>query len=599
MEEKPLIVKCSRIGKKMIYSVSFEYNINLIEKIKKLESEDRKWNSVDYLWELSIKGLFLLINSYKKSDKLFFDFGGEENKIKFLKLVESERRKELKIRQDKELLEKNKIEWDLYKKELELNYNKHSEKLHSLLKPGVKLYPHQIIATMFIDKIRRGLISHEMGLGKTIISILFSELNNFKKVVVITPNSLKFNFYNEVKKFTNSKVHIVNWKKNEYTIEDSRYVILNYEFFNSTDFKKAKEKWDSLGLKNIDALIADECQRLKNSKSNTYKNYKKIFSEKIFNNEPIKVFLSGTPSPNRAYELYNVLNQISPIEFKRKKDFYEYYCGMYYDMWSGWGYVTNTEEQKFEELYEKISPYMHRKRKAEVLTDLPDKTFQKVLLDMNKNEEKRYLEIEKSTADEVEEITPKPHHLSILMELRKYLSNLKKEKIVDIINDIIDTGEKVVIIDFFKESLRNLHREFGDISVIHTGDQSVEERQSAVSKFQDENSNKKVFLGSTDVTKEGLTLTASNKMFLLTLPFVPGVYDQITDRLHRIGQKNAVNIYIPIFENTIDLLTLQLIDDKKTELSVVMDNEVYVNNMKKDFIGNVFKYLKKKYNEKK
>lgn len=579
----------------MFYALSFEYNIQLIGRIKELEVEDRKWNPSKYYWELSVKGLYLLITSYRNSKEIFFDFGGDENKKIFIELVEKEREKQLKIKKDAEELEKSKIEWIEYKKYLDENYSKYSDKLHFLLKPGVSLYPHQITATMFIDKVKRGLISHEMGLGKTLVSILFVEYNKFDKVLVITPNSLKFNYHNEVSKFTDSKSHIVNWNKNKYTIEESRYIILNFEFFNSGKFEIAKNKWDALGLDKIDALVVDECQRLKNSKSNTYKNFKKIFSNKIFTGDPKKVFMSGTPSPNRAYELYNVLNQISPQEFKRKKDFYEYYCGMYYDIFNGWGYITNTEEQKFEELYEKLSPYTHRKRKFEVLTDLPDKTYQKIILSMNGDEEREYSKIEGSTVDKLEEDIPQSHHLSVLMDLRKYLSQIKTQRMCELIEDVINTGEKVVIIDFFKKTLNELKKTFGDLAVIHTGDQTIEERQQAVSEFQKEDSKVKIFLGSIDVTKEGLTLTASNKMFLLTLPFIPGVYDQITDRLHRIGQKNAVNIYIPVFEDTIDIPTLQLIDDKKTELSVVMDNEKYVNKMKTDYMENVVKYLRKKH----
>lgn len=595
MIDNKFIIKCDRIGKKKMYSISFEYNVGLIDKIKSFDIEKRKWNPNNKAWEISVDALYDLMLSYKASNGIFFDFNGEENKKTFIELHKKIKEEKKKKEDELLLLEKNKKSWNKLKKGFDKNYYKYSDELHSLLNDGVKLYPHQIAATMFINETRSGLISHEMGLGKTLVSILYVEMNKFNKVVVITPNSLKFNFYNEVNKFTKSKAHIVNWNKNKHTIEESKYIILNYEFFNSRNFRKAEEKWDSLGLKKIDALIVDECQRLKNSKSNTYKNYKKIFSKKIFNNEPIKVFLSGTPSPNRAYELYNVLNEISPLEFKTKKHFYEYYCGMFYDYWNGWGYVTNTEEQKFEELYEKISPYTHRKRKFEVLTDLPDKTFQRVVLGMSDQEEKKYAEIEKSTADNIRDIEPKPHHLSILMELRKYLSKIKKEKIIEIVNDIIDTGEKVVIIDFFKNTLIELNEIFGDISVLHTGSQTIEERQDAILKFQETKSNTKIFLGTIDVTKEGLTLTASSKMFLLTLPFVPGVYDQITDRLHRIGQKNPVNIYIPVFENTIDLLTLQLIDDKKTELSVVMDNEKYINEMKIDFMNNIFKHIIKKH----
>ena len=178
--------------------------------------------------------------------------------------------------------------------------------MHALLKEGVKLYPHQIVAAMFMNATRSTLISHEMGLGKTLSAILYIELNNFEKVFVVTPNSLKFNFYHEVLKFTNSTAHIINWKKNTCGIEEAKYVIVNYDFFNpkNTKDKKFLTKWKKLGIDVIDGVICDESQKLKNTKSNTYKNFKSTFKPKLFRSEKVsKIFLSGTPTPNRAHEL--------------------------------------------------------------------------------------------------------------------------------------------------------------------------------------------------------------------------------------------------------------------------------------------------------
>ena len=155
--------------------------------------------------------------------------------------------------------------------------------MHALLDGEVKLYPHQIVASMFMNVTRSTLISHEMGLGKTLSAILFVEMNGFEKVVVITPNSLKFNFYEEVKKFTNSTAYIVNWRKNTCTLEDAKYVIVNYDFFNpNIKSKRFDPKWQKLDIGSIDCVICDECQRLKNTKSNTYKNFKRTFKKKIF-----------------------------------------------------------------------------------------------------------------------------------------------------------------------------------------------------------------------------------------------------------------------------------------------------------------------------
>ena len=239
------------------------------------------------------------------------NFGSDESRkifvqqIKKIEIAEAEKRKfiaELKVKKEK---------WVEFKNELEKKYEQYSDNLHALLDGDVKLYPHQIVASMFMNTTRSTLISHEMGLGKTLSAILYVEMNGFEKVVVITPNSLKFNFYEEVLKFTNSRAYIVNWRKNTCTIEDAKYVIVNYDFFNaSIKSKRFDPKWQKLDIGRIDVVICDECQRLKNTKSNTYKNFKRTFNKKIFKGDKIsKIFLSGTPAPNRAHELYTVLNK--------------------------------------------------------------------------------------------------------------------------------------------------------------------------------------------------------------------------------------------------------------------------------------------------
>jgi hypothetical protein len=429
----------------------------------------------------------------------------------------------------------------------------------------------------------------------TLSSILYVEMNGFEKVVVVTPNSLKFNFYNEVQKFTNSNAHIVNWKKNTCGIEDAKYVILNYDFFNPSSKEKFLTKWKKLKIGEIDAVICDESQKLKNTKANTFKNFKSTFKKDIFkNNKESKIFLSGTPAPNRAYELYTVLNQISPVDFATKKYFYEYYCGMTYDVYGGWGYITDSMEQKLEELYHKIAPYTHRKRKFEVLTDLPDKTYQRIILEMTDEEAKIYNEIEAGVANEFV-IHPTGNPLTTMIRLRQYLAQLKIKHVIELIENIFETGEKVVVVDFFKESLYELKERLGDVAALHTGDQSVEERAEIVKIFQDINSTIKGFLGSIQTCNYGLTLTAASKLFIMTLPYSVGEYDQVSDRLHRIGQKSAVNIYVLIFPDTIDDYVFSSIESKRKEIVKVIDNEDYTSNVSESVLSDVINKIKEKH----
>jgi SNF2 family DNA or RNA helicase len=436
-----------------------------------------------------------------------------------------------------------------------------------------------------------------MGIGKSLSAILYVEMNGFEKVMVITPNSLKFNFYGEVQKFTKSTAHIVNWKHNTCGIEEAKYVIINYDFFNPKNTKEKKfiTKWKKLGIDVIDCVICDESSKLKNTKANTYKNFKSTFRKSLFRNEKIsKIFLSGTPAPNRAHELYTVLNQISDVDFATKKYFQEYYCGMTRDNESGWGYVVDTMEQKFEELYYKIAPFTHRKRKFEVLTDLPDKTYQRIILEMTNNEQRIYDEIEAGVANEFVE-HPNGNPLTIMIRLRQYLALVKVQHVIELIENVFETGEKVVVVDFFKDSLYQLNEKLGEVVALHTGDQSVEERAEIVKTFQDPNSVIRGFLGSIQTCNYGLTLTAASKLFIMTLPYSVGEYDQVSDRLHRIGQKNAVNIYVLVFPDTIDDYVFSAIESKRKEIVKVIDNEDYKSDVNESVLSEVIQKIKEKH----
>lgn len=426
----------------------------------------------------------------------------------------------------------------------------------------------------------------------TLISIALSEYNNFNKIFVITPNSLKFNYFYEVEKFTNSKAHIINWKKNKYTFEESKYIIINYDFFRNNNSVK---KFEKLNLGKIECLILDECHRIKNTKSNIYKNFKAIFTDDIFvNKTPCKIFMSGTPMNNRAYELYTVMNQISPIDFPNKQIFYSEYCGMTYDPSQFGGYNFDSNATNFEGLYHKISPYVFRVRKMDVLKDLPSKTYERIILELTTSEEKEYNNILDGIIDELTNKETISNPMTIMLRLRQYLSILKvnNNDLIEFIDMVLEMGEKIVIMDYFKEGIEILHEKYKDISVLHYGDVSVEDRSEMVKQFQDKNSNIKMFLSTVQTGKEGLTLTSSSKIMVLTQPYTVSENDQVVDRVHRISQTEKVNVYYPLFNNTIDFKVFNLVEDKKKEIVKVLDNEEYKTKMDDSTINELVNSLK-------
>jgi SWI/SNF-related matrix-associated actin-dependent regulator 1 of chromatin subfamily A len=172
---------------------------------------------------------------------------------------------------------------------------------------------------------------------------------------------------------------------------------------------------------------------------------------------------------------------------------------------------------------------------------------------------------------------------------------LKVRYVLELVENILETGEKVVIVDMFKESLYDLKGKLEDIAGLHTGDQTVEERAEIVKVFQDVNSAMKVFLGSVQTCSYGLTLTAASKLFMITLPYSVGEYDQVSDRLHRIGQKAVVNIYPIIFRDTIDEYVFNAIESKRKEIVKVIDNEDYKSEVGESVLSEVIAKIKEKH----
>jgi hypothetical protein len=426
----------------------------------------------------------------------------------------------------------------------------------------------------------------------TLCSIIYVEMQEYidGKVIVITPNSLKYNYKYEVEKFTHSKAYVFRNLKSKKgkaeelaAIAEAKYVIFNYEYMAQApkpkDKKKVKsgkkyfdpqEKFYSLGLTNIWGVICDESHRLKNQESNTFINF-----EETFGKAPTKVFLSGTPAPNRIEELYSIIHMLSPEQFPNKADYFTKYCGLEnYGM--GWVPAPG-KVPDYEGVYKAMAPFTYRKRKTDVLKDLPDKTYSTIVIEPDEADLKAYFRVEEEI---YEKLTPRQLDnpnlgLVVMLEFRRFLSTLKGKYLQPVFNRMLDEDEKFVVFDFFKESLGTLHDVYKDISVLHTGDvKDTQERAAMVKQFQ-ENEKTKIFFGSNSTCGAGLTLTAANKLFQMTQPFSVGENDQLADRIHRIGQKNACTIYIPIVNHTLDWAIFRMVENKRSGLVKAIDNEDY------------------------
>ncbi len=603
-EFNKVIISVNKNGRDY-YSITFPYNLTLINNIKKLEK--REYLDTIKSWKLDVYNLYQLICFYKGSNEVFFEFteAGEREKFKAKLAKAIEKKKSLDLEyEETNRLRKEMVDLKtqlLSQDKIDLDYSKY-------LNEGITPYNYQLVGAILSHKVKKIILGMDMGAGKSITSILASELyeNQVLKVMVIVPNSLKYNWVKEIKKFTNQPYFILNAKKGEnvFTKDEAKYFIVNYDYFRSKPFN-FKDKIDKFGIGKPDMFIFDESHKLKNTKSNTTKNIRDYY--KNAGNKPIQL-LTGTPMPNRLEELFVQLNFVDPKQFSSKSKFYTEYCGMVY-IPAQYGYVQ-INDQELELVNKKLDPIMYRVKKKDVLKDLPEVSINKVYVDMTDEQLKTYNEIESGLLDldwnnndylgekEDNKTNKMLSFLELATKLRQYTSIIKLDIAKDIINNLNEENEKVITFDTYINPLKQLTEEFKDNSEIYYGGIDASTRQKLVDKFQDVNSNLQNLFISIGSGNFGITLTTSCNMISLGLPFVPTELEQAIARIHRIGQKRPVTVYILIVKNSIDEYMDNLLNIKTSNIKKAIDNEDFEDTSNKSTIrGELFKLYKKKLNK--
>jgi SWI/SNF-related matrix-associated actin-dependent regulator 1 of chromatin subfamily A len=162
---------------------------------------------------------------------------------------------------------------------------------------------------------------------------------------------------------------------------------------------------------------------------------------------------------------------------------------------------------------------------------------------------------------------------SKLTKVRQIIADEKISQTIEIAENIIEQNKKVIIFCNFTDSLNKIVSHFGKSAVKIDGSMSKPERQNSVDQFQ-ENEKIKVFVGNIKAAGVGITLTAGEAVIMNDLSFLPSDMAQAEDRAYRIGQKNNVLVYYPIYQNTIENIIYDIVNNKKKVISTVMgDNQ--------------------------
>jgi SWI/SNF-related matrix-associated actin-dependent regulator 1 of chromatin subfamily A len=427
---------------------------------------------------------------------------------------------------------------------------------------------HQKEAIQKLVGNKKFILADDMGLGKTTSTIISALETGAKKILIVCPASLKINWQREIENYSDRTIYIAEGKKfsNEHD-----FVIINYDILKNFHDPKKQDESTILNTK-FDLVIMDEAHMISNPQAQR---------TKIVNDICDKVdrvwLLTGTPMTSRPMNYFNLLSLVESPVASNWMAYARRYCnGFQFSV--GKRKVWNvTGASNLDELRERTQSHILRRLKEEVL-DLPDKIITPVYLRLKS---KDYEELMGEYYDWYDKNPDESGSLTIqfgkLMKVRKVIAEEKVKNTIELAENIIEQGKKVIIFTNFTDTLQTIYNHFGKSAVYLDGSCSKPHRQKSVDDFQ-ENDKIKVFVGNLKAAGVGITLTSAEAVIMNDLSFVPAEHAQAEDRSHRIGQKNSTSVYYPLFENTIEGAIYDILNRKKKIISTVMGDDLMLDD---------------------
>lgn len=445
-----------------------------------------------------------------------------------------------------------------------------------------------------------GILADDMGLGKTlqVISLLldYNENSDEKRTsMVVCPSSLALNWFNEINKFAPTlKTAVIAGNAEErkrliQKLQDYDIIITSYDLL-----KRDVDTYTEINYE-YKFIIADEAQYIKNNNTQNFKAIKKIKAQ-------TKFALTGTPIENSLAELWSIFDFSMPgylYSYRKFKESFETPI------------IKEEDTYKMSKLKMLIEPFILRRIKEEVLTELPEKTVTVLNSEMEEEQQKLYMSYMSKAREEVEnELIASGFEknqmkiLALLMRLRQicchpklFIDNYdggsgKLNQCMEIIKDAVQGNHKILLFSGYTSMFDIIEKELEKENIKYfklTGQTKVSERIELVDEFN-ENNDIKVFLISLKAGGTGLNLIGADMVIHYDPWWNISAENQATDRTYRIGQKRNVQVYKLITKNSIEEKIYEL-QQKKAKLvdNMLSTNETFISKLSKDEIMDLFK----------
>jgi len=501
--------------------VVMPYNPTLMAKFK-YEIDGRKWNGDEKWWEFPAVHL----------PKAFNVFGEKNIKCdeKVLKLLE-------KLKDRREDLDVIRVQED--------------DKEFTIDGMHLELYGYQKIGVKFLERADgRALIADAPGLGKTAQAIGYAKYKNLKTVIVC-PLSVVVNWQREIKRFTGKDATI--WDSKHY------YGKLNAQF-HICHYDAVSKVAVDLRAQQFDLLVCDEATYLKNRQTiraksilGSYKERRKYPGLKT----KYCIFLTGTPVMSRPIEAFALLNFLDKERFNNFFHFTQRYGG-----WKG------DAPRNRHDLHDRTKDLVIRRKKDQILTELPAKQRNDLYVELTKAEQKEYKELLREIFGRWRVEKPSIGHMP---KLQGFLIDKKIPRLMEMIDEFLDNDKPILVFSNYLKPLKFLAEHYGDTAALLTGEMNSKVRQVAIDRLTKGEAKVGLFsLMAAGMGIDGLQKQIDTVVFL-NMDWVPANHEQAEDRTHRIGQASQVQVYYMLCADTIDEYMRDILKEKQQIADLVVD----------------------------
>ena len=422
-----------------------------------------------------------------------------------------------------------------------------------------RLRPYQREGVKFlVARDLNGILADEMGLGKTIMTMA-AVLAKGERALVVGPANVLYNWADEIERFTD-RLPLVYHERRFFGDATSPFLVTTYDSLRSLDPAHPE-------VAGRPVLVLDEAHYVRNPETQRSRMVKQLPQRR-------RILLTGTPLVNTIEDYYELLEQVDPRRFGSREQFRRDWA-VDASLFNKYGAVRNLAADFLQRATRDV---LLRRRKADVLAELPERVIGVTKHEMEPKDRRAYDQLETRALETIREHKSDVAVFAAIHSLRHHLAVSRVPAVLERVRELLDAGEAVVVYSHYLEPLQKLQAELGaEVAATLDGSTPPKRRQQLANVFGTE-IGPKALLAQMEAGGIGLNFTAARYVLFVHFGWTPAVHAQAMDRVHRIGQDRTVFVEFFVTPDTIDERIVKILLRKEADQNLVLDEGQDLHN---------------------